>query len=172
MARIATRLKTMKAASNGQKPRRTPGARAEFGATAGPAKAARATLAPKRVTVAPSPAPKVSKDELRAQVDKLDRANATLRAKNREATREAKRAAARIAELEVQLARLEEQLATLTASTGGVETDRKRKTGGARSHDIDPGDAVPPEVAVEEPSPPDLEAELARQNLEKHLRAE
>jgi septal ring factor EnvC (AmiA/AmiB activator) len=99
----------------------------------------------------------VSKDELRAQVDKLERANATLRAKNRETTREARRAAARIAELEDQLARLEKQLATLTASTGGGATGRKLKTRRARSHDIDPDDAVPPGLAVEEPSPPDLE---------------
>ena len=172
MARIATRPRMTKPASKGRKTRRTAGARAESGAKVGPAKAARATSAPKRATVAPSPAPKVSKDELRAQVDKLERANATLRAKNREATREAKRAAARVAELEDQLARLERQLATRTASAEGVETDRKRKTGRARSQDIDPGDAVPSWVAVEEASPPDLEAELARQNLEERLRGE
>jgi hypothetical protein len=159
MARIATTPKMKKAAGKGQNSRRAAGARAESGAKAAPAKAARAMPTPKRATVAPSPAPKVSKDELRAQVDKLERANATLRAKNRETTREAKRGAARIAELEDQLARLEKQLATRTASTGGGETGRKLKTGRARSHDIDPGDAVPPEVAVEEPSPPDLEGE-------------
>jgi hypothetical protein len=34
---------------------------------------------------------------------------------------------------------------------------------------MDPGDAVPSGVAVEEPAPLDLEAETARENLEQHL---
>ncbi len=159
MARIATKPKIKKAARKGQKSRDAADIRAKSGAKAGSAKAARAMATPKRATVAPSPAPKVSKDELRAQVDKLERANSTLRVKNRETTREAKRAAARVAELEDQLTRLEKQLATLTASTAGGAAGRKLKTGRARSHDIDPGDAVPPDVTVDEPSPPELEAE-------------
>jgi hypothetical protein len=35
--------------------------------------------------------------------------------------------------------------------------------------EIDPGDAVPPGVAVEEPAALDLEAETALENLEEHL---
>ena len=41
-----------------------------------------------------------SKDELRAQVEKLEKVNATLRTKSREANRAAKSATSRIAELE------------------------------------------------------------------------
>src|SRR3954447_20699440 len=54
---------------------------------------------------------KVSKDELRARIEKLEHANAALRAKSRDAVREAKTAAARIAELEDQVAWRDEQLA-------------------------------------------------------------
>ena len=34
---------------------------------------------------------------------------------------------------------------------------------------IDPGDAVPPGVAVQEPTSLDLQAEFAKENLESHL---
>jgi hypothetical protein len=37
---------------------------------------------------------------------------------------------------------------------------------------VDPGDAVPPGVAVEEPAPLDEEAETIRENLEENLKAE
>ena len=47
-----------------------------------------------------TPARTLSKDALRAQVEKLDRANTALRTKNREANRAAKLSAARMAELE------------------------------------------------------------------------
>jgi hypothetical protein len=53
-----------------------------------------------------APARAVSKDELRSQVQKLERANAALRAKNRQANRAAKLSAARISELEDEVARL------------------------------------------------------------------
>ena len=53
-------------------------------------------------------APKPSKGELRAQVEKLERTVATLRARSREAVRAAKQAAAKINELEMQLAERKE----------------------------------------------------------------
>jgi hypothetical protein len=118
--------------------------------------------------MAPSP-PKLSKDELRAQVEKLERANANLRAKNRGASREAKTTAARVAELEEQVARLEKQLVAQTAAAGGDRAAPAPKGRRARHREIDPGDSVPPEVAVEEPAPLDLEAETAPANLEEHL---
>jgi hypothetical protein len=74
------------------------------------AKATKAPAAPPGRAASPA-IPKPSKDELRALVEKLEATNATLRTKNREANRAAKTAAARIAELEDQVARLEQQAA-------------------------------------------------------------
>jgi septal ring factor EnvC (AmiA/AmiB activator) len=51
----------------------------------------------------------MSKGDLRAQIEKLEQANAKLRAKAREAGRDAKISATRIAELEKQVAQLEGQ---------------------------------------------------------------
>lgn len=133
--------------------------------TAKAAKAPRVAAA-KRAPAAPAPAPKVSKDELRARLDKLERANATLRASSREANRAAKTAAARIAELEDQVARLEKQVARQTAAAKGAGRTTRRDRG------VDPGDAVPPGVAVEEPAPLDAEAETPLENLEHHLGGE
>ena len=121
--------------------------------------------------VAPSP-PKLSKDELRGQVEKLERANANLRAKNREASREAKATAARITELEAQVARLEKQLGAQTIAPGGDRAALAPKSRRARPRAIDPGDSVPPAVAVEEPAPMHAAAETALANLEEHLEDE
>jgi hypothetical protein len=70
-----------------------------------PAKVTKAAAAPKRAPTAAAPALKLSKDELRVQLEKLERANATLRTKSREANRTAKAATTRIAELEEIVAR-------------------------------------------------------------------
>jgi hypothetical protein len=135
-----------------------------------PAKAGAKTPASK-ATAAKAPAeraPVVSKDELRAQVEKLERTNATLRAKGRQATKAAKTAAARIAELEEEVARLEKQIASQGASA--KRSAKRSEARGRRS--IDPGDAVPPGIAVAEPEAPDQEAEKALENLEEHLAAD
>ncbi len=118
-------------------------------------------------------APKLNKEELRAYVEKLERANARLRTKGRDTGRAGKAAADRIAELEGEVARLERQLkrqtapARLKTSTEAVRTTRK-----PRRREIDPGDAVPPGVAVEEPAPPDKEAEAALAALDDHIPGE
>jgi predicted RNase H-like nuclease (RuvC/YqgF family) len=52
----------------------------------------------------------VSKGDLRVQIEKLEQVNAKLRSKSREAAREAKLSANRIAELEQQVAKLERRL--------------------------------------------------------------
>jgi hypothetical protein len=57
-------------------------------------------------------APVVSKDELRAQLEKAQTTIATLRTKAREATRAAKASAAQIAELEASVAKLEKNSAS------------------------------------------------------------
>ncbi len=133
-----------------------------------PAKAAK-TSAPKRMSIVAAPVPKVSKDELRAQVEKLEGTVATLRTKNREANRAAKTAAARIAELEDQVAQFEKSMASqAVVAKRGVKSPSSARAG-RRTRSIDPGDAVSPGVAVEEPAALDLEAETARENLEEHL---
>ena len=121
--------------------------------------------APTRATATP----KLSKDELRGQVEKLERANATLRGKGREATREAKSSAARIAELEGEVARLEKKVASQPKSAQRPPKPGTAVRGKQRSAGIDPGDAVPPGVAVQDPAPLDAEAETARENLEEQL---
>jgi hypothetical protein len=176
MARVAKSSKTTKPAAKGRGTGRP---------TATAAKAAAKTKRPKitpvaatkRVSRAPAAIQKIGKDELRAQVEKLERGNATLRAKNREATRAVKAADARVAELEEQVARLEKQLAAQAIAVAGGGGGRPASAskpaspskGGRRPkrREIDPGDAVPPGVAVEEPAPPVLEAETARETLEE-----
>jgi hypothetical protein len=153
------------------------GVRATTQTTTGPEKVPRSTAklgkAPARppaskALTANAPAeraPVVSKGELRAQVEKLEQANTTLRAKGREANRAAKQANARIAELEEEVARLEKQVASQAASAKRGAT----RSAARKSRGIDPGDAVPEGVAVAEPEPLDGEAERALENLEEHL---
>jgi hypothetical protein len=135
-------------------------------------KPARAVAAPKPGLATLPRAPKLSKDELRAQVEKLERANATLRAKSRETNRVAKSSAARIAELEEEVARLEKKAASQAAAAIRGAKPRTSASSKRRSSDIDPGDAVPPGVAVQEPAPLDTEAVAARENLEERLGSE
>ena len=127
---------------------REPGRRA---AAAVPAKAAvkvtKVAAAPKRAPPVAAPALKLSKDELRVQVEKLERANATLRAKNREANSTAKAATVRIAELEKIVAGLEKKAAQATPAkvekAAAKLTRVKRQSGKVSS-----GAATPPEMTV------------------------
>jgi hypothetical protein len=155
----------MKPAAAGRRPGRSPAVAAKT-----PAKLTKTAATTKPAPLAAVSA-KVSKDELRAQVEKLERANATLRTKSREANRTAKMNAVRIAELEDQVAQLEKQAASETASaTRGqkpTEADHTKR----QSRVIDPGDAVPPGVAVQEPAALDEEAKTALEHLETHLGA-
>ena len=131
----------------------------------------------------PTPAPKTtpvsavvskpSKDELRAQVEALERTVATLKAKTKGTRTAARQASARIAELEAEVTRLEGALAKASRAAPAkapraAAAVRPRK----RPHDIDPGDAVPPGVAVQEPEPLDAEAEAALASLEEKLSGE
>jgi predicted RNase H-like nuclease len=125
-----------------------------------PAKAAvkviKVAAAPKRAPAAAAPALKLSKDELRVQVEKLERANATLRAKNREAHRTAKAVTARIAELEENVARLAKKAASQTPPANGEQAAKpsraKRQSRG---------------IADQKPAPLDEEGAAA---LEEQLR--
>lgn len=192
MARAAPASKTTKPPTIAPKPGRPAAALAK--AAAKPTKAAiaepaavmkkaKVSVAAKPVVAkppvivmppAPTPAPKLSKDELRAAVEKLEAANAKLRAKSRETNKAAKLAAKRVTELEEQVAQLEKELETsrvpVVAQAKVKTAAHARKTRQPRT--IDPGDAVPPGVAVLEPAPMDKEAEAALDNLEHNLHGE
>ena len=168
MARIAkTTARGTKAPATKRKPGRPPGSKTLAKAAAKPApKAGRRTATPKPVAAA---VPKLSKEELRNQVEKLERSVATLRARSRDATRAAKTSAARIEELEAQVAQLETAAAAKTAPAEQAPKPARAARTARRGRTVDPGDAVPPGVAVLEPAPLDEEAETAFENLEAHL---
>ncbi len=97
MVKVATK----KAVKPAKKPVK-PGRRV---AAAKPTKSVKAAAPAKKPAAARAPV--VSKDVLRAQLEKAQTTITTLRTKSREATRAAKEAAARIAELEAKVAQLE-----------------------------------------------------------------
>jgi hypothetical protein len=167
MARPAKAVLAKRPVTAGRKPGRSKATPAET-----PAKIAKPSAAPKRLATAAPAAPKLSKDELRARVEQLERANAMLRAKSREANRAAKSAAARIAELENEVARLEQQAAPPSAPAKRTAKPGAPARVKRQRRDLDPGDAVPPGVAVLEPAPLDEEAETALENLQEHFKAE
>jgi hypothetical protein len=138
---------------------------------------AKAPAAASKRPTAASSAATPSKDELRALVEKLEASNATLRTKNRGANRAAKITAARIAELEQQVAQLEKQ-APLPPSAPPSSAKKSRPKpvvparGKRQRRVVDPGDSVPPNVAVDEAAHPDEAAETTLENPEKTLHAE
>ncbi len=116
--------------------------------------------------------PPPSKGELRAQIESLATANAALKAKGREANRAAKAAVRRIAELEEQVAQLQAEAAQPTAPPAPPVAEAKivrRGRSPGRRKGIDPGDAVPPGVAVQDPEPLNEEAIAARDALEENF---
>jgi len=168
MARLVKATETKKPATPTRKPGRPAAATAKTSA-----KVTKTTAAPEHAGAAAPAAPKLSKDELRARVEALERANATLRTKSREAGRAAKTAAARIAELEDQVARLEKSAAPPRPPTAPAPAkDGPKPAAPARSkrqrRGVDPGDAS----AVDEAAPLDKEAETTLENLEENLKAE
>ena len=184
MAQRAKTASTTKPPAGGARRGRPPGSTsAKAAAAAKPVKGRRPAVAPpaaiRRKPAAAATAPKVSKDELRAQVEKLERTVATLRARSREAVRAAKQATARIEELEAQLvakpaatapraaSRTPKPAAKADAPVAPRKTRARRAQ--AMSDERDPGDAVPPGVAVAKPEPMDEEATTAFENLQAHL---
>ncbi len=115
MAKAATK-KAVKSATKAVKPGRRV-------AAAKPTKSVKAAAPAKRP--APVRAPLVSKDELRAQLEKAQTAITALRTKNREATRAAKEAAARIAELEAKVAQLEKTSSAKEKPTSAATSAEK-----------------------------------------------
>ena len=137
--------------STGRKAGRAPAAAVTAKA---PPKVTKLATASKRAPVAAAPALKLSKDELRVQVEKLERANATLRVKNREANRTAKTATARIAELEESVARLTKNAASQTPSANG-EKAAKPSRAKRQSRGVDHDHAAPAGAADQKPAPLD-----------------
>ena len=140
-----------------RRPGRPPGSKSKLA----PAPAVEKT---RRMAANSAPAaPKPSKSELQAQVEKLERTVTTLRTRSREAVRAAKQAATRIEELEAQLATMERQApkppvvaqspapkrALKRAAAAPSDPKPVRSVRGRRlSAERDPGDTVPPGVAV------------------------
>jgi nucleoside-triphosphatase THEP1 len=83
----------------------------------------------------------ISKDELRAQLEKAQNTIATLRTKSREAVRAAKASAAQIAELEVKVAQLEKKLTAQAkpakSDTAVVKPVKQRGRKSAEKADVD-----------------------------------
>lgn len=157
MARAAKTIKTTKAATPPRKAARPavaadqlkkapvpPGGK-RASADAVPTKGQKPTRAktlvavPTAVTKTPKlaarvpPAPKVSKEELRAQVGKLEQLVVTLRAKSRETNKAAKTTAAHILALKTQVADLENKVAAVPAATqkpAAVKAPRAKRQGG------------------------------------------
>jgi hypothetical protein len=135
MARLAKATKAATPTPTGRKRGRPPGSGTKTSAKGPATRGAKRAAAPKRATAAAPPVAKFSKDELRAQVEKLKRANVKLREKNKEASRSAHpAAAARIAELEEQVAQLKKGGAPVTPAKRGrkpTATPAKRGRRGA-----------------------------------------
>jgi hypothetical protein len=135
MARLAKATKTTTTTPTGRKRGRPPGTAAKAGTERPAPRGVKKATAPKRASAASPPVAKFSKDELRAQVEKLKRANIKLREKNKEAGRTAHpAAAARIAELEEQVAQLKKGAPPTTPAKRGRKpsaTPAKRGRHGA-----------------------------------------
>ncbi len=131
------------------------------------AKSSRSTPALPRMsapTPAPNAAPKLTKDELRAQVTKLESSIAALRAKSREANRAIKAANSRIAELETQVAELEQQATAAQARFDAAKAPKAtRRPRIMRKAATDSNDEGPHDEAVE--SPPSEEAAQASEDV-------
>ena len=158
MARVARTTKTRTPAAKGRKQSRRPVATTAKTRTKAKGPATTRTAATSKGAGTALAPVKVSKDDLRARIEKLERANAALRAKSRDAVRDAKSAAARIAELEDQVARRDEQLAARGEAVGnGQASSSPRGDWHAQHGEIDPSDRRPPEVAVDQGTRPDVE---------------
>ena len=110
--------------------------------TAKPSKATTARKAPVKAATSPAKA-------LRADLEKLEAANKTLRAKQREAVKAAKFAEGRIAELETQVAELEMQLANTAKPKRGAapkRTSRQTKADESPSPDMEQPTTLDDEV--------------------------
>lgn len=104
-------------------------------------------------------APSMTKDELRVRVEKLERANAMLRSKNKELKQALAEAQDRLDSLEAgqttaRPARPRGGRPATARPVGSTnDLDQEERRFRRRRREIDPGDGVPPGVAPEEPAP-------------------
>jgi len=164
MARAAKAIMNTKPAAAKRKSGRPAGT-----AQKAPAEAAKPPVGAKRAPVVAPAAPTLSKDALDAQVEKLERANAALRAKAKEANRSVEAFAARIVELEAQVEKLEKKLASSTAPAKRDPKPAKPSRASRQTPGADPDDAVPPGIAVQEPAPLDEAVETTLEKVEERL---
>jgi hypothetical protein len=116
-------------------------------------------------TTARSATERSVRDELPARVEKLERANVTLRAAQRNSQRIAADMAERLSELQDKIDQIES-----TIATRGAEADPGRAADEVSGEgDHDPGDSVPPGVAVSEPEPPRDEDRRILEHLNEEL---
>ena len=128
-----------------------------------------AVVKPKRQSTIATGASKNAQEALKAQIETLEKTVIAIRTKSRATEKQLQLAEARIADLEDGIQTVATDLAGVVAllqSTAVAEADAAMP----EEKEIDPGDAVPPGVAVQEPAVADAEAEEARENLEEHLR--
>ncbi|SFK82150.1 hypothetical protein SAMN05444581_1254 [Methylocapsa palsarum] len=120
MPRAITPIKAVKPALKGRKQTGSAPARAPVpkGKSSRPGPGAKPASPSKAAASTSAPLGQVSKGDLRVQIEKLEQVNAKLRSKNREAAREAKLSANRIAELEQQVAELGRRLKPKAAPVG------------------------------------------------------
>ena len=141
MARAITPIRTVKPAAKGRK--QTGSAQAAGAAPkvkgSRPGAGAKPAIAAKGAAATSVPLGQVSKGELRAQIEKLEQVNTKLRAKNREAGREAKLSANRIAELGKQVAQLERRLKPKATPAESPEKLSRTKTSKQRGPKVVPG---------------------------------
>lgn len=168
MARIAKAARTTPADTVRRKPGRPPDTTNKPATKlTTPSSKARTAASPKGTADATPSAPKLSKEELRAEVAKLGQANAAMRAKSRETNRTAKAAAARISELENHVAQLEKaaarKLAPVEAPAKPQPVMSKRGKQRGRKDDV-----MPTEVEVGEPSFLRQDEETMAESLEEH----
>ncbi len=144
MARAVTPIRTVKPAAKGRK--QTGSAQAAGAAPkvkgSRPGAGAKPAIASKGAAATSVPLGQVSKGELRAQIEKLEQVNTKLRAKNREAGREAKLSANRIAELGKQVAQLERRLKPKATPAESPEKLSRTKTSKQRGPKVVPGGGV------------------------------
>lgn len=105
-----------------------------------------------------------TKGELRTQIEKLEAANAALKAKSREANHTIKLARRRIAELEEQVVQRQEDTAEVAVPVPVAPVTKpktvRRGRAASRIQVADTGIAVPPAVAAIDPEPEPVDVEV------------
>ena len=173
MARAVTPIRTVKPAAKGRK--QTGSAQAAGAAPkvkgSRPGAGAKPAIAAKGAAATSVPLGQVSKGELRAQIEKLEQVNTKLRAKNREAGREAKLSANRIAELGKQVAQLERRLKPKATPAESPEKLSRTKTSKQRGPKV-----VAPRACYLAPAMQMthhlIETQRQRAKLKQHLNGE